>query len=76
MKARWLAFWMNDIVVRSVKTFAQAAGGALVTLLGSGKPLDEAFGTAAIISALATAICAVWNGVINPWLKKDLGQEQ
>jgi hypothetical protein len=71
MSAKW-----KDVLVRSGKTFAQSLGGALVTLLGSGKPLDEAFGTAAIISAFATAICAVWNAVINPVLTEDLKQGQ
>jgi len=63
MSARW-----KDVLVRSLKTFAQAFGGALVVLLSTGNDPGLAITKTAIISALAAAISAVWNTVINPAL--------
>ena len=64
MKRDW-----KDIGIRSAKTFVQSFGGAVIALLGSGS--TDAFTQAALISALATAICAVWNTVINPALIEE-----
>lgn len=64
MKTDW-----KDVGIRALKTFIQAFGGALVTLLASGGEVGSAFTKTAVISALAAAISAVWNGVINPALE-------
>lgn len=63
MKADW-----KDVGIRAAKTFAQSFIGALITLFASGNEPGSAFTTTAIISALAAALSAAWNGVLNPWL--------
>jgi len=64
MKTDW-----KDVGIRALKTFIQAFGGAIVTLFASGSEPGSALSKTAIISALAAAISAVWNGVINPALE-------
>lgn len=56
----------KDVGIRALKTFIQSFVGALITLFAAGEP--DAFSQTAIISALAAAISAVWNGVVNPAL--------
>ena len=63
MKTDW-----KDVGIRALKTFIQSFVGAMVTLLAAGGEPGSAFTQTAIISALAAAISAVWNGVINPAL--------
>lgn len=58
----------KDVGIRAIKTFAQSFIGALVTLFAAGDVPGSAMTKTAIISALAAAISAVWNGVINPAL--------
>lgn len=67
MKTDW-----KDVGIRALKTFIQAFGGAIIVLLAKGENIGEAFTGTAIISAIALAISAVWNGVINPALSKSL----
>ena len=69
MKTDW-----KDVGIRALKTFIQAFGGALVTLLASGGEVGSAFTKTAVISALAAAISAVWNGVLNPALGVGLNK--
>jgi hypothetical protein len=59
----------KDVAIRAAKTFAQSFLGALITLFASGTEPGSAVTKTAIISALAAAISAVWNGVINPALE-------
>ena len=56
----------KDVGIRALKTFIQSFVGALITLFAAGDP--NVFTQTAIISALAAAISAVWNGVVNPAL--------
>jgi len=56
----------KDVGIRALKTFIQSFVGALITLFAAGEP--SAFTQTAIISALAAALSAAWNGVLNPWL--------
>lgn len=58
----------KDVAIRAAKTFAQSFIGSLVTLFANGDAPGSAMTKTAIISALAAAISAVWNGVINPAL--------
>jgi len=58
----------KDVGVRALKTFVQSFVGAIVTLFAAGDVPGSAMTKTAIISALAAAISAVWNGVINPAL--------
>lgn len=58
----------KDVGIRALKTFVQSFVGAIITLLAAGSEPGSAFSKTAIISALAAAVSAVWNGVINPWL--------
>lgn len=58
----------KDVGIRALKTFVQSFVGAIITLLAAGGEPGSAFSKTAIISALAAAVSAVWNGVINPWL--------
>lgn len=67
MKTDW-----KDVAIRALKTFVQSFGGAIVVLLSSGADPLGAFSKTAIISAIAAALSAVWNGVINPALSKSL----
>ena len=60
----------KDVAIRAAKTFAQSFLGALITLFATGAEPGSAFSKTAIISALAAAISAVWNGVINPALSE------
>lgn len=57
----------KDVGIRALKTFIQAFFGSLVALIDSGD-LGSVFTKAAIISALASAFSAMWNGVLNPAL--------
>lgn len=63
MKTDW-----KDVGIRALKTFIQSFVGAMVTLFAAGGEPGSAFTQTAIISALAAAVSAVWNGVINPAL--------
>jgi len=63
MKTDW-----KDVGIRALKTFIQSFVGAMVTLLAAAGEPGSAFTRSAIISALAAAVSAVWNGVINPAL--------
>jgi len=62
---------LKDILVRSAKTFAQSFFGALIVLLSSGSDPIAAISNTAVISALAAAVCAVWNAVISPALTDE-----
>lgn len=64
MKTNW-----KDVGIRALKTFIQSFVGAIITLFVAGEGASEAFTTTAVISALAAAVSAVWNGVINPALE-------
>ena len=64
----------KDVAVRAAKTFAQSFLGALITLFATGAEPGSAFSKTAIISALAAAISAAWNGVLNPWLDSQKQQ--
>jgi len=64
MKPDW-----KDVAIRAAKTFAQSFIGALITLFASGSEPGSAITKTAIISALAAALSAAWNGVLNPWLE-------
>ena len=57
----------RDVGIRALKTFVQSFVGAIVTLLAAGQ--GNAFTQTAIIAALAAAVSAVWNGVVNPALE-------
>ena len=63
MKTDW-----KDVGIRALKTFIQSFVGAMVTLFAAGGEPGSTFTQTAIISALAAAVSAVWNGVINPAL--------
>lgn len=66
MKTNW-----KDVGIRALKTFIQSFVGAIITLLAAGGEPGSAFSKTAIISALAAAVSAVWNGVINPALESS-----
>ena len=69
----------KDVLIRSVKTFIQVAIPLILTALttidysGEGDTV-KSFLIATCLSAAASGICAVWNGVINPLLStsKDI----
>ena len=67
MKTDW-----KDVGIRALKTFIQSFVGALITLFAAGDQPGSALTQTAVISALAAAISAVWNGVINPALGVEL----
>lgn len=54
----------KDVLIRSVKTFLQAA----VTLIGASLADGSIFtaGQAVWLSAIAGGVAAVWNGVLSP----------
>ena len=54
----------KDVLIRSVKTFLQAA----VTLIGASLADGSIFtaGQAVCLSAIAGGVAAVWNGVLSP----------
>ena len=56
----------KDVLLRSVKTFLQAA----VTLIGASLADGSIFtaGQAVWLSAIAGGVAAVWNGVLSPAL--------
>ncbi len=74
---------MKDWVIRSIKTFIQAFFGVLIpalcAMLQNGWPesLSKAWVILAptVSAALAAAICAVWNIVLEALEKKDLTEE-
>ena len=58
----------KDVLIRSVKTFFQAA----ITLIGASLADGSIFqstGQAVWLSAIAGGIAAVWNGVLSPALQ-------
>ena len=55
----------KDVLVRSVKTFAQAYAAFVATALASGG-LVYGVHESLWLSALAAGIAAVWNGVLAP----------
>lgn len=63
----------KDVGIRCLKTFVQAAIPLILTALtgidyaGDGDTAKSVL-IATLLSAAATGICAVWNGVINPLL--------
>lgn len=63
----------KDVGIRSLKTFIEAAIPLILTALtgidyaGDGNTIKSVL-IATLLSAAATGICAVWNGVINPLL--------
>lgn len=59
----------KDVGIRALKTFIQSFVGAIVTLFAAGNGAGEAFSKTAVIAALAAAVSAVWNGVVNPALE-------
>ena len=73
---------MNDILVRALKTFLQAAGAVVIanlTVLTSEVSGWSAWKHAAVpvlVGALAAGLSAAWNGVVSPWLKKDTSEEE
>ena len=63
-------FWTKDVWVRAGKTFIQAAVAYLVAALAnvdifSGNN-DKTFWVGLLVSTLAAAASAAWNGVIKP----------
>lgn len=73
---------MNDILVRALKTFLQAAGAVVIanlTVLTTEISDWSVWKHAAVpvfIGALAAGLSAAWNGVVSPWLKKDTSEEE
>lgn len=65
----------NDTVQRAVKTFIQAFVSTIVALVPVlQKGITPSIAFAAVTSAGAAGISAVWNSVVKPWLdahKKD-----
>ena len=69
---------IKDILIRSVKTFWQAALAYLITTFGSQFASIGAFdanalqnaGVALLIGAVAAGFSAAWNGVLSPFLQK------
>ena len=63
----------KDVLIRCGKTFVQAAIPLIISALtaidfsGSGDTIKSVL-IATLLSACATGICAVWNGVLNPLL--------
>lgn len=73
---------MNDIPVRALKTFLQAAGAVVIanlTILTTEVSGWSAWKHAAVpvfVGALAAGLSAAWNGVVSPWLKKGMDEEE
>jgi hypothetical protein len=66
MKTDW-----KDVGIRAFKTFIQSFVGAVIALFATGNGATEVFTNTALLSALAAALSAVWNGVINPVLTQE-----
>lgn len=73
----------KDVLIRCAKTFVQAAiplilaSVTAIDFSGDGSTIKSVL-VAALLSAIATGICAVWNGVINPLLDgvKTISEEK
>lgn len=65
-KANW-----KDVLVRSVKTFAETAFAFLVAELAGVEvfAVEKSMWISIGLSAAAAGIAAVWNGVVEPVLK-------
>lgn len=58
----------KDVLIRSLKTFVQAALAFASTALSTGN-IVHGISQTLVLSALAAGIAAVWNGVLSPALK-------
>ena len=58
----------KDVLIRSVKTFFQAAFACVATALADGSIVTDA-GQVFWLSALSAGIAAVWNGVLSPAIR-------
>lgn len=58
----------KDVLIRSLKTFVQAALAFASTTLSTGN-IVHGISQTLVLSALAAGIAAVWNGVLSPALK-------
>ena len=58
----------KDVLIRSLKTFVQAALAFASTVLSTGN-IVHGISQTLVLSALAAGIAAVWNGVLSPALK-------
>jgi hypothetical protein len=69
----------KNIIERAVKTFIEVAVTSLIAavsgvdILVAGK--DRTFWIATAISVGSAAFSAMWNGVLQPWLKGEGGTE-
>ena len=58
----------KDVLIRSLKTFAQAALAYVSTILATGSVVNGV-GKTLWVSAVAAGISAAWNGVLSPVFK-------
>ena len=58
----------KDVLIRSLKTFVQAALAFASTALSTGN-IVHGISQTLVLSALAAGIAAVWNGVLSPAMK-------
>lgn len=67
----------KNVLERALKTFVEAFIPAIVAALAAADYTDlemlPRIMTAILISAAATGISAVWNGIIDPLLKRETG---
>ena len=68
LKAIFSVVNWKDVLIRSLKTFVQAALAFASTALSTGN-IVHGISQTLVLSALAAGIAAVWNGVLSPALK-------